>query len=376
MKQLRHLFDATLVAIFAACVLTGCGKASDENEDDEDSKSKASSPTSAVVEKFWAAIEKYDAKAMKEYFGGEEDFDAGFKKMKNAKLKFSLKEIESEEVEDDKATVECVVEVFVGKEKKGKGNVTFSLVQAGDKWLITDMEPDEDFFTAVDEVSSKMPDSAASIREREQRFMYVQGKILGEAVKAAIPGAKKIAVLVDPMEIYEANGEKRATPLENFVLKALKDVFPDAEFILVCKPMKKVEIPKQKMPDGTEMEMPFMPDTMITRVDFKNLEKEIKKAEVFIAISNIPLDMSIKEVLADLKGMKVAMFNVSSLQDVAAAFEKKDTNAGELVAVVTWKNSAIYDQDPPRDDQKAFDLRFVLITSKNYQQKIAEAERF
>ena len=214
--------------------------------------------------------------------------------------------------------------------------------------------------------------SSDSIRDREQRFMYVQGKILGETVKAAAPGVKKIAVLVDPMEIYEANGEKKAAPLENTTMQALKDVFPGVEFITVCKPMKKVEIPKQKMPDGTEMEMPFMPDTMITRVDFKNLEKEIKKAEVFIAISNIPLDMSIKEVLGDLKGMKVAMFNVSSLQDVAAAFE---SNASDLVAVVSSKNTADWNVNPPRDDQKAFDLRFVLITGSDYQQKIAEAEK-
>ena len=210
-----------------------------------------------------------------------------------------------------------------------------------------------------------------AIQDRELRFMYVQGKILGEAVKTAVPNAKKVAVLVDPMLVYEANGEKKATPTEDEVLKALRDALPGVEFIIVCKPMKKIEVQKQKMPDGTEVDMPFMPDTMLTGADFMQISKEIKKADVFIATSMLPMGVPLKQILGQIKGVKVALTNTGSLNELSEVFEGGD----QLIAVVASKNSADYNQDPARDDKKAFDQRYVLITPSNYRQKIAEAEK-
>ena len=213
--------------------------------------------------------------------------------------------------------------------------------------------------------------STNAVRDRELRYMYIQGKFLGEAVKAAAPDAKKVAVLVDPMHIYEANGVKKVTPTEDEVLKALRDTLPGVEFIIVCKPMKKIEVPKQRMPDGTEADMPFMPDTMLTRADFMQISKEIKQADVFIATTLLPMGVPLKQTLGQIKGVKVALANTGSLNELSEVFEGGD----QLIAVVASKNSADYNQDPARDDKKAFDQRYVLITPSDYAAKIAEAEK-
>ena len=177
MKQLRHLFDMILVAVFAACVLTGCGKASDDDDDeDEDSKSKSSSPTSAVVEKYWKAFEKYDLETMEEC-ASEDSTDVVLsprevEEFKKANLKFSLKKIEDEEVEDDEATVECLVEVSVGKKKMGKCHFTATLVKEKKKWLMAGLEPGDD----SEELMEKVMKAVAENEDEDEEPPAKKGK--------------------------------------------------------------------------------------------------------------------------------------------------------------------------------------------------------
>lgn len=138
MKQFRNYFGVALMAIFATCLLSSC----------EQIKSFFSSPSS-TVKKYFKALGEYDKDALKECFAEDEDVDGlpsadELKELKKAKVKFALKKIENEEVDDDEATVECVVEVSV-KKKKAKGNMTITLSKEDGGWLITDAEFDEDF---------------------------------------------------------------------------------------------------------------------------------------------------------------------------------------------------------------------------------------
>ena len=144
MKHFKNLFGMALAAIFAVCVLSSCGYV----------KSFFSSPSS-VVEKFWKAFEEYNAKAMEKCLSSEipdefsEQLEESLKELKKKKVKLSLKEIVGEEIDDDEATVECVVAVSVGKKKVGKGIVTATLVKEDGKWLIDNMVEADEFKDAV-----------------------------------------------------------------------------------------------------------------------------------------------------------------------------------------------------------------------------------
>ena len=131
-----------LVAIFTACILTGCGK----EKDSDDDRSKSKSSPSAVVEKYFKALEEYDKTAIKKCFYDEHKAPSAYKltQMREARMKWSLKKIENEEVDAGEATVDCVVEVSM-KKNKAKGGMTFILIKDDGKWLITECEPDDDF---------------------------------------------------------------------------------------------------------------------------------------------------------------------------------------------------------------------------------------
>ena len=138
MKHFKNLFGMALAAIFAVCVLSSC----------EYVKGFFSSPSS-VVEKFWKAVEEYDAKAAEKCLTDDEDYSKelknSLKDAKKQKIKVSLKEIVGEEIDDEEATVECVVTVTVGKKKAGKGTVTATLVKEDGKWLIDNMVEADEF---------------------------------------------------------------------------------------------------------------------------------------------------------------------------------------------------------------------------------------
>ncbi len=143
MKQSRQFFGIALAAIFAACFLSSC----------EFVKGFFSSPSS-TVKKYWKAMEEYDKTVIKKCLS--DDIEGGFsteefKQLKKAKVKFSLKKIEDEDVneEEAEATLECLVEISVKNKKKGKGIFTVNLAKEDGDWLITSIEPDEDIMNVL-----------------------------------------------------------------------------------------------------------------------------------------------------------------------------------------------------------------------------------
>ena len=396
MKQFRHFLGMAVVAIFAACALASYGKCKngdgDDDKDSQKSKPKSKSSPSAVVEKFWTAMAEYDVDAVLECNAAESEGSAsylaeGLEDMKHAEMKFSLKKIKSEEVEDDEATVECVVEVSIGKKKIGKGNFAILLAKKDGKWLITDFEPDEDFFDVVEKAENEIcqkphkGNDFNEIKEREQRFMYVQGKILGEAVKKAAPDAKKVVVLVDWSYLYEPNGQPVSSPPPNFTLDGLKAGIGNVEYVIVCKEIPKTKPQMMKEPDGQEMEMPVLVDLTLDKTDWAKIlkDKNIKGADVFVALAMLPVDLNLKEILGSLKPLvgKVALLYPDwNNETFKACFADGGKNMAELIAAVLVKNSANYEKNPPRDDQEAFDVRYVLATPQNYEKQLEEARKY
>ena len=177
--------------------------------------------------------------------------------------------------------------------------------------------------------------NTSAIQNREQRFMFLKGKFLGEAIKKAVPGAKKIVVLVDPMEIYDATGEKLAEPRENFTVNGMKSALPGVEFVPVSKEIPKMKPATMKGPNGEEMEMPMMVDIQMTGRDFQKILPKIKGADVFVAVTMLPMDLRLKQVLGALKDTKakVAILESGNTDAFKECFADGGKSVAELIAV-------------------------------------------
>lgn len=212
---------------------------------------------------------------------------------------------------------------------------------------------------------------------REQRYIKIEHKFLGEAVMKQVPGVKKVAVLVDPLTHYDMWGEQLATPGENLQLAGLKEGMPGVEIVEVYPVIPKQKKPAPvKGPDGKMMDMPMMPPMMMDMMSAKSFNQCLAKAkdcDVFVSLYMLPPEMSLPMALVALKGKKVALSNVGNLESMKAIFADAGKSAAELVAVVTSKASAIYDDSIPSSDQAAFDKRYALITKDNYKTAIDEA---
>lgn len=216
-----------------------------------------------------------------------------------------------------------------------------------------------------------------AIADREQRYMFLQGKFLGQEIKSAVPAAKKVVVLVDPMSIYDVYGEKLPEPRKDFSLEGLKDALgAGVEVVTVCQTVPKRKPQIQKMPDGTEIEMPMMPTDMLTFKDLKPMEKQIKGADVFVALSMLPMDVSLAQCLGFFKGSKVALLNPGADTDtLKKIFADGGKNIADVVAAVVTKKSAIYDDKIPSNDKAAFDRRYVLVGKSGYEAALDEANK-
>ena len=124
--------------------------------------------------------------------------------------------------------------------------------------------------------------------------------------------------------------------------------------------------PEPPKPKGDpEMEMMDPMETWYTKAV---LEKMMKGKDADIIITTIGLPMGVgcagKDFNANcLKGKKV-IFAGGSIYEHGRAFA-----AGCIAAAVTYKPNAEYDEKPvPKDQQAAFDKRFLLITNENFKE--------
>ncbi len=219
---------------------------------------------------------------------------------------------------------------------------------------------------------------------REQRYVRVEHKILGQKLQELVPGLKKVAVFVDPMNYYDGWGDELEAPRENLQLTGLKEGLGDGvEIVEIYPPVPKTKKPAAETGPNGEVYEPPMPDLMmelVTKKTFTDALKKAKGCDVFVNLYMLPPGGTAAQSLLikffpELKGMKVALSNPGDLQALKAVFKDKGKQTAELIAVVTSKASAIYDDSIPSSDQKAFDKRFALITKDDYETTIDAATK-
>ena len=210
-------------------------------------------------------------------------------------------------------------------------------------------------------------------RAREERYMYLQTKFLGDAVKKSV-NPQKVCVLVDPNYYLDEWGDPLPTPKRSVYLEGIEAALKGAEIIPVYPKFKH---PK---PKNAANAMPPMPYSILTTSDFKKVVEEVKKAkpDIFINIFSLPMDggANLPSCLKMLKGAgcdKAAFLNNSSNDELTFAFKDGGKSMAEVIAVVMTKVDAVYDETIPSADQKAFDRRYELVLPENYEQGIRNA---
>ena len=188
-----------------------------------------------------------------------------------------------------------------------------------------------------------------SAMARETEYQKVMTRQLGLYLKEKYSG-KKAIIIKDPYS-------KDDSPLMVGLSEGLGDALNIVDIVYP-------EPPKSK--GDPEMEMMEPMETWYTK---KALENLLKYKDVDLIITTIGLPIGVlcgadKEFNAYcLKGKKV-VFAGGSIYEHGRAFR-----AGCLAAAVTYKPNAEYDEKPvPKDQQAAFDKRFLLVTSENYQE--------
>lgn len=212
-------------------------------------------------------------------------------------------------------------------------------------------------------------------RAREERYMFLQTKFLGDEVKKAC-NPQKVCVLVDPNYYLDEWGDPRPTPTESVYLEGIKAALKGAEVIPVY-PRFKHKKPANVGPN-TMLPMPY---AVMTSRDFKTvIDEQVKKAkpDAFINVFSFPMDgastlPSCLKLLKDAKVENVAFLNFSTSEELKYAFRESGKSLPNVIATVMTKVDAVYDETIPNSDQKAFDRRFQLILPGDYEQSIAAA---
>ncbi len=194
---------------------------------------------------------------------------------------------------------------------------------------------------------------AAAIIENETRFACAKAEILGDHLKKKCAGEKTLIVADRDFEKNERT--KR-------LIEALKKGLgtPDAE---VCT----IEIAnKGNMPAEEEFMMPI--EEMMTAKDFDKLIDSHSDCKLIVSMIGLPRDLA-----------KMKLWHMSKDKRPNLALLNADTHAlkgaiakGLITAVVSYKPGITYtEESAPSDPQKAFDMRYLLITPENVE-KVAK----
>ena len=183
--------------------------------------------------------------------------------------------------------------------------------------------------------------------EIENRYYASQGHVVGEYVNKNFSG-KKVLVLMD--RGYDKN------PRTEVLMQAIKagagsnlDVTADT-----------LTLPNaRKGAEGEDFEMPLF--EVMTAKDFDAVLDKHKDAGVIISTIGLPRDAN-KMVLWKKKDRpKLILLSASDMRGYDALL-KTDM----IAAIVVVGPDAKFTEDaPPKDIQKTFDLRYVLIDSQN-----------
>lgn len=238
--------------------------------------------------------------------------------------------------------------------------------------LCEKVEEREDVKEAAKEAEKAEKEAREKAIDLEYQYTYIEHKFLGEAIRKEAPNAKKIAVMLDSNMFFDEWGDKRVEPLKYPAYDGLKAGLGSSgvEIIEIMPEVKKIKKPSD--PNAMPPKMGMMINAKSFRKCFD--EAKAKKADVFVCISMLPPEQRLGQVAKSMKGMKVALANCGYLDVLPAVFADGGKTACELIAVVTSKANAIYDETIPSNEQKAFNRRYTLITKSNYQTAVKEAQ--
>ncbi|MBR4675519.1 MAG: hypothetical protein IKP00_13735 [Victivallales bacterium] len=186
-----------------------------------------------------------------------------------------------------------------------------------------------------------------SAQAREIEYQKVMTRQLGNYLKEKFSG-KKAIIIKDPYTKEDSPSLVGLNEGLDGAITIVDTIYP--------------EPPK---PKGGDPDMEMM-DPMETWYTKKVLEEMMKGKDADIIITTIGLPMGVgcagKEFNANcLKGKKV-VFAGGSIYEHGRGFA-----TGCIAAAVTYKPNAEYDEKPvPKDQQAAFDKRFLLVTSDNF----------
>ena len=191
-----------------------------------------------------------------------------------------------------------------------------------------------------------------SAQAREIEYQKVMTRQLGNYLKDKFSG-KKAIIIKDPFSKEDSPSMIGLNEGLGGALTIVDTIYPE--------PPKPKGDPDMEMMDPMEM--------WYTK---PVLEKMMKGKDADLIITTIGLPMGIGCVGKDfnapcLKGKKV-VFAGGSIYEHGRGFA-----AGCIAAAVTYKPNAEYDEKPvPKDQQAAFDKRFLLVTAENYKEVMSK----
>jgi hypothetical protein len=201
-------------------------------------------------------------------------------------------------------------------------------------------------------------DAAAGRMATENQFTSSQGIILGEYLAANNPG--KVLVI--------AEADFKTNSYTKTLVEGLKKgLGQGAEVAVDTIEIPGAKKPKSKTPDDMpEMMMPLM-DTM-TAKDFDRTVSNYPNAKVIVSLVGLPRDKSKMKLWKKKNAPKVALLNAYG--NLAGLI-----HAGLICAVTVSKPKADYESPYPGTPKAAFDMRYILVTTKNIEELKAKNKK-
>ncbi len=191
-------------------------------------------------------------------------------------------------------------------------------------------------------------DATGNRRQTESLFTESQGIVLGEYLVANNKG--KVLVLAEPD--FKTNSYTKT-----LVEGLKKGLGAGTEVVVDTIETPGVKKPVEQDPNMPEMTMPLM-DTM-TAKDFDRAVAKYPNAKVVVSLVGLPRNKSQMKLWK--KGPVIALLNAyGNLANLI--------KAGKICAVTVSKPKADYEADYPGTPKAAFELRYILVTTKNIEQ--------
>ncbi len=184
----------------------------------------------------------------------------------------------------------------------------------------------------------------------ELKFAKASTYVLGEKLAKIKPGAKVLLIV---------NEQNEMNKRQDILIEGLKEGFGTSITSVTIKTPKK----KESKGAPEEMMMPLM--EMMKAEDFNKLIAQNKSCNLIITLIGLPMDIGGLSIWKNFesnpkKTPKLVIVN----GDVSMMYQA--IKSGLVPAVVTHNPHARYTEDaPPKDPQAAFDVRYLLITTKN-----------